>query len=479
MLLSALTAHLAASSIEGPTDRPIERIVFDSREARSADLFVAIRGERVDARRFVPNLDVAAVIADGPVRARPGVTVILVEDARKAMAHLASALCGQPAKSMPVVGITGTNGKTTVSWMLESILNHAGHTCGVIGTTGHRVAGREIKAKHTTPESPVIQELLAAMRDEGCMSGIMEVSSIGIALDRVEAIPFRVAVFTSFSRDHLDFHGDMETYFSTKATLFERLVDPDGISILNADEPACARIQAHSTNVWQYGMTDGSDFRAIKLDESVSGTRFTVQTEEDENIIELPIMGRHNVSNALAAFAAARALGLETKEIKKGLENLQIIPGRLEPVSNGKGFTILVDYAHTPDALQQVLQALRPLTAGQILTVFGCGGDRDPGKRPEMGRAASLGSDHVYVTSDNPRTEDPGAIIDDIVPGISGPYTVQPDRAQAIHQAILDANKGDIVLIAGKGHETTQTSGGQTIQFDDRSVATAAVEACP
>ena len=476
MLLSALTAQLAAPSIEGPIDRPIERIVFDSREARSTDLFVAIRGERVDARRFVPTLDVAAVIADGPVRARPGVTVIVVKNARVAMAELAAALHGQPAKQLPVVGITGTNGKTTVSWMLESILQAANVPCGVMGTTGHRIRGKGIEAKHTTPESPVIQELLATMIREGCKAGIMEVSSIGIALERVASLPFRVAVFTSFSRDHLDFHGDMESYLQAKAVLFEGLMDKAGISILNADEPACLQIHPHAQTQWTFGIDQAADFHAVRLTTSVTGTNFVVKTPEGETPVQLPMMGKHNVSNALAAFASACALGIDVKDIQRGLQNLPTIPGRVEPVPNDRGITILVDYAHTPDALEQVLLALRALTAGRILTVFGCGGDRDPGKRPQMGRAASVVSDHIYVTSDNPRSEDPEAIIADIVPGITGPYTIETDRKSAIQSAINDAQEGDIVLIAGKGHETTQTAAGQTIRFDDREVAKEALE---
>ena len=477
MLLSSLTANLAASSIEGPTDRPIERIVFDSREARSADLFVAIRGDRVDARRFVPDLDVAAVIADAPVRAQPGVTVVLVQDARKAMAEVAARLSGEPAKAMPVVGITGTNGKTTVTWMLESILHQAGLTCGVIGTTGHRVAGQTIESKHTTPESPIIQGLLAQMRDAGCATGIMEVSSIGISLDRVESLPFRVAVFTSFSRDHLDFHGNMENYFQAKADLFERLIDKKGTAILNADEPSCRRIKPQGQQTWFYGVDQNADFQGQDLHESVNGTEFTVRTQDGAFKINLPIVGRHNVSNALAAFSAARALGLKPEDIQQGLNQLQTIPGRLEPVLSPHGFTVFVDYAHTPDAIQQVLRSLRPLTTGRIFTVFGCGGDRDPGKRPEMGRAAANGSDHIYVTSDNPRSEDPDQIIQDILPGVSGTYTVEIDRAKAITKAIRDAKEGDIVLIAGKGHETTQTTNGEIIEFDDRKIARAALGA--
>ncbi len=430
----------------------------------------------MDARRFVPTLDVAAVIADAPVRARAGVTVIVVENARKAMAKLAAAFHGHPARQIPIVGITGTNGKTTVSWMLESILTVANVACGVMGTTGHRIGGQAIEAKHTTPESTVIQALLARMLDENCKAGIMEVSSIGVAMERVAALPFQVAVFTSFSRDHLDFHGDMETYLQAKAALFEDLMDNEGISILNADEPACRQIHPHAKTQWTYGIDNTADFRADNVKVSVTGADFVVHSPEGATPIHLPMMGKHNVANALAAFAAARALGIPRDGIQKGLQNLPTIPGRVEPIPNKNGITILVDYAHTPDALEQVLLAMRALTSGKILTVFGCGGDRDPGKRPQMGRAASLGSDHVYITSDNPRSEDPDSIIGDIVPGVVGTYTIEVDRKSAIHRAIREAQPGDIVLIAGKGHETTQTTAGQTIRFDDRKVALEAVE---
>jgi len=476
MLLSTLIPQLGVVSIDGPTDRTIERVIYDSRDARPADVFVAIRGERVDARQFVPDLEVAAVVADGPVSARDGVTVIIVPNARVALAAIASALEGHPSHTMPVVGITGTNGKTTVTWMLESIIKAAGETSGVIGTTGHRIAGESIEATHTTPEAPIMQALLRRMKDAGCAAGLMEVSSIGIVMHRADAIPFRVAVFTSFSRDHLDFHSSMESYLAAKAKLFEELLDPDGVAVLNADEPACETINPGTRTCLTYGLGPSAMIRAVDLNSSVTGTHFAVVTPSGTHEVNLHLMGTHNVSNALAAFAAAHALGIDSEAIVSGLNQLESIPGRLELVPNTRGLHVLVDYAHTPEALRSVLRFLRPLTRGRILCVFGCGGDRDPGKRPDMGAAADEGSDWVFVTSDNPRHEDPMSIIDSIVAGIKGPFTVDVDRRSAIEAAIQTAKSGDIILIAGKGHETTQVMGNTVTEFDDRTVAAQILE---
>jgi len=476
MLLSALTEQLKPVTIDGPTDRLISRVVYDSRNASAADVFVAIRGERVDARRFVPNLEVAAVIADGPVDARDGVTVVMVDNARIALATAAATIEGHPAKAFPVVGITGTNGKTTLTFMLEAILSANGSSSGVIGTTGHRIGGVEIPTSHTTPESPVMQSLLRRMVDEGCSAALMEVSSIGIAMHRADAIPFRVAVFTNFSRDHLDFHKDMEDYLDAKARLFHSLLAQDGVAILNIDDPACSAMRPENREVWTYGLGVEADYRAVNLQPTVNGTQFQIITPNGDQELFLPCIGQHNVLNALASYAAACALGLEPSVIIQGLQNIKVVPGRLEAVPNDTGKTVLVDYAHTPDALRSVLRSLRALTRGRIHTVFGCGGDRDPGKRPEMGAAAAAGSDWVFVTSDNPRHEDPMDIINAIKSGIDGPHTIEPDRAKAIAAAIKSAKPGDIVLIAGKGHETTQTTGQISVPFDDRLVAAAVLE---
>ncbi len=471
MLLSALIPQLGAVNIDGPTDRPIARVIYDSRKAGPADLFVAIRGERVDARRFVPNLQVTAVIADGPVSARPGVTVIIVDNARIALARAASAVSGHPATQFPVVGITGTNGKTTLTWMLEAIIAASGSTCGVMGTTGHRIAGASFSATHTTPEAPVVHALLAKMLEANCAAALMEVSSIGIVMHRVDAIPFKVAVFTNLSRDHLDFHDDMEDYLDAKARLFHTLLAPDGIAVINIDDPASQNLKPQTDQVWTYGLGAEAQYRAVKLQPTVRGTQFQLLTPDAKLNIFLPLIGQYNVLNALGAAAVAQALGYQCQAIKAGLEGLSTIPGRLQPIKNNAGITVLVDFAHTPDAMAAVLRSLRALTRGRVLTVFGCGGGRDPGKRPQMGAIAAEGSDWVFVTSDNPRDEDPMAIIGAIVAGITGPHTIEADRKLAITAAIRTAKPGDIVLIAGKGHETNQTINGVTYPFDDRIVA--------
>lgn len=362
-----------------------------------------------------------------------------------------------------------------MTYMLEAIIQASGGTSGVIGTTGHRIAGHGVPASHTTPEAPVLQGLLRQMVDEGCTAGLMEVSSIGIAMHRADGIPFKVAIFTNFSRDHLDFHASLDEYRDAKAALFHRLMAPDGIAIVNCDDPAHEAMIAPDRMTWTYGLGAGARIRGVGLQPSVLGTQFQILTPEGEHGLFLPLLGQHNVVNALAAFAAATAIGLSPEQAIAGLESLSTVPGRLEPVSNDRDITVLVDYAHTPDAMTAVLASLRFLSHGRILTVFGCGGDRDPGKRPEMGRAASAGSDWVYVTSDNPRDEDPMAIINAITEGIEGPYTVEPDRDRAISIAIRSAKAGDIVLIAGKGHETTQTTAGVTRPFDDRVVAAEAL----
>jgi UDP-N-acetylmuramyl-tripeptide synthetase len=475
MLLSTLIPHLGEVDVRGPTDRQIARVTHDSRDAGPSDLFVAIRGQRVDARDFVPGLNIAAVIADGEVRCQDGVTVLQVPDARRALAYAAAALAGHPGARLPTVGLTGTNGKTTVSWFLESILQAGGETAGIIGTTGHRIGERGLPAKHTTPEAPRIQALLSQMLQADCRAAIMEVSSIALAMYRADGIPFKVAVFTNLSRDHLDFHGDMADYLAAKARLFTELLADDGIAVLFADDPASSRIDTQDHTRWTYGFSPGADFHIAAMRQTLAGSEVELHTPDGVVNLGVQLLGAHNGINAVAAVAAGRALGFDLQTCASGIAELARVPGRLEAVPNDKQITVLVDYAHTPDALQTVLHSLASLGAGRVLTVMGCGGDRDPGKRPEMGAAAAAGSDKVFVTSDNPRSEDPQAIIAAIVSGITGPHAVLPDRAEAIRAAVFEAGPGDIVLIAGKGHEQTQTTGTQVVHFDDVAVAQAAI----
>ena len=481
MHLSALLPRLCARSVDGPTDRMIAGVSHDSREVGPDDIFVAITGARFDGRRFAPGLDVAAIIAQGPVEARPGVTVIEVDDSRAALAAAAAALAGDPAAKIPVIGLTGTNGKTTTCWMLERIFLHAEKTPGILGTNGHRINGAPLPdsrlTRYTTPEAPILQAILAHMVEAGCQVAAMEVSSIGLAMRRADELPFAVAVFTNLSRDHLDFHADMADYLAAKRLLFTRLLRPEGRAILNADDPAAAGTPSQAP-VWTFTRRPGvaADICAHAPRYTLSGTIADITTPRGSGTLRLSMVGHHNLENALAAVGAALAVGLDLSTVLDGLAALPSVPGRLERVENTAGVHVFVDYAHTPDALRRVLATLRPLCTGRILTVFGCGGDRDAGKRPLMGTAASTGSDVVYVTSDNPRREDPLAIIDDIRPGLAGPHVVQPDRARAITAAITAASPGDVVLIAGKGHETYQIIGTTSRPFSDAAVASQALQ---
>jgi UDP-N-acetylmuramoyl-L-alanyl-D-glutamate--2,6-diaminopimelate ligase len=475
MRLSDLVRHIHITRVEGPLDVEVARVTHDSRNAGRSDLFVAIRGAKVDGRTFVPDLDVAAVIADAPVSART--TVIHVPDARRALAEAAAALAGHPSTRVPVIGVTGTNGKTTVTWMLEAIAHAHGWKVGVIGTTGYRTSGPlggsvNKKAEHTTPEAPVIQALLREMVHAGAGLVAMEVSSIGLQLRRADGIDFAAAIFTNLSRDHLDFHETMDAYQAAKARLFGELLREGGTAIVYGEDPAHEAMRPPlGRTFWRYGLRPGFEIEASDLRTTLAGTTAAVATPAGKGELRLQLVGSHNVLNALGALGGALAIGIPLEHCLAGLAALATVPGRLERVPNDRGIHVFVDYAHTPDALVHVLRALRTLDARRVITVFGCGGDRDPGKRPLMGAAASAASDLVVVTSDNPRSEDPDAIIRAIVPGVTGAFSVEADRRKAIARAIAEASAGDVVLIAGKGHETTQTVGTAVLPFDDRVVA--------
>ena len=478
MRLADLLPALGPVSVDGPVDRPVDDIVHDSRQAGPRSIFAALPGQSVDGRRFVPGLDCAAVLAEGPVEARPGVTVLRVPHARAAFAQAAAALAGWPGQAIPVVGVTGTNGKTTTTFLIGALAEAHGWPAAVIGTTGHRVAGRAVPSTHTTPEAPVLQGLLAAARDAGCGVVAMEVSSIGLDMRRVEGIPFRVAAWTSFSRDHLDYHGTMEAYQAAKARLFDTLLAPDGTAVLFSGLPFARALPLRAgARRWTYGRAADDTVRLVRAVQDLGGAWLDVDTPAGRFEARTHLLGGHNVENVLCAMAVGLSLGLPPSAIQAGLFALAAVPGRLERVPNALGVHIFVDYAHTPDALTQVLGTLRPLCHGRLLTVMGCGGDRDAGKRPLMGAAAGEGSDAVYLTSDNPRSEDPLAILAQIRAGTPGAPVVEPDRAAAIARAIADARPGDVVLIAGKGHETTQTIGTTVLPFDDRAVAADAAAA--
>jgi len=467
MLLRDLLSRVEHRLLDGSVDRPITSLTQDSRDAGPGSVFVAVRGARVDGHRFVESVQADAVVVEEPVPAPAGVTRIQVDDSRIALAGLAANLHGHPSQAVDVVGITGTNGKTTTTWMLEAIARAAGHKVGVVGTTGNRIDGEVLATRFTTPEAPEWQALLRAMVERGCGVVAAEISSIGLAARRVDRTRFAVAVYTNFSRDHLDVHGTMEAYAAAKARLFQDF--EVGRAVLNIDDPTVEALLPLEVPVWTFGMA-GGDLHAAKLASDIRGSRGVLTTPGGDLDFELSLAGAFNVENALAAAGAGLALGIEAAAISHGLAGLPQVPGRLERVDLDD-LDVLVDYAHTPEALKTVLATLRPLTTGRLVVVFGCGGDRDRSKRPEMGRIACAGADVVVATSDNPRSEDPAAILAEVRAGLDASAEVVVDRREAIARALEIARPGDAVLIAGKGHETTQEIDGVRHPFDDRVVA--------
>jgi UDP-N-acetylmuramoyl-L-alanyl-D-glutamate--2,6-diaminopimelate ligase len=460
-------------------DLVITGLTADSRAVRPGDLFVASTGSRVDGHAYIPEaLDrgAVAILGSRAVSLPAGVGHVGVPDVEAAKPLLADRFFGHPSGRLAVVGITGTNGKTTTAEILRSMLSMDGRDSGMVGTLGAWIGPIHEPLANTTPDAIELQRLLARMVDANLSTVVMEVSSHALALDRVGGVDFDVGVFTNLTQDHLDFHGSMEAYEAAKARLFELLM-PDAVAVLNADDAASDRFaQRTLARVLRYGLSTEADVTADVRRLDADGTAF--QLRHDEQNLLLPVttrlIGRHNVSNALAAAAAALALGLPATAIRTGLAALAAVPGRLQPIDCGQDFRVLVDYAHTPDALEQVLTQLRPLTPGRLRVVFGCGGDRDRTKRALMGATVARLADDIYVTSDNPRSEDPRAILDDILQGMPSATrdhaAALVDRREAISAACSEARGGDIVLVAGKGHEATQTIGAQKLVFDDRDV---------
>ncbi|MHC5209758.1 MAG: UDP-N-acetylmuramoyl-L-alanyl-D-glutamate--2,6-diaminopimelate ligase [Planctomycetota bacterium] len=479
LLLQPLQDALPGVDQDGP-DVAVSGLCADSRQVVRGDLFVAASGTRDDGLVYVEEAvarGAVAVLSDRRPQLPPEVAYVGVPDVPVARALVADAFYGHPSRRMDMVGVTGTNGKTTTTWMLRAMLAMDGRSNGLVGTLGAWVGARHEPLLHTTPDALQLQRLLARMVDENLSTCVMEVSSHALMQRRVHGIGFDVGVFTNLTPDHLDYHGTMEEYAAAKGRLFEDLSE-ESTAVLNASDPA-SRVYRLSTaaRVLTFGIDVPADVGARILRLDADGTRLIVAAPEFglELDVSTRLVGRHNVQNALAATAAALALGLPPAAIATALESLPAVPGRLEPVLCGQDFRVIVDYAHTPDALEKVLELLRPLTAGKLSVVFGCGGDRDRAKRPLMGRAVAAAADRLYVTSDNPRGEPPEAILDEIVEGI--PETRRADtvrladRREAIRRACAEAQGGDIVLIAGKGHETTQTIGERTLPFDDRAVA--------
>jgi len=478
MTLRDLLAGLNARSVTGKLDTEILGLAYDSRQVCPGYLFFAIRGTRLDGNRFIRDAvgkgAAAVVSALGDKRAAPSVPWIQVEDERAAMAAIAGNFYGHPTKDLHLIGVTGTNGKTTTTYIVESILKAAGKPAAVLGTIEYRGPGFDSVAERTTPEAPDLEKLFRQVVDAGWQHAVMEVSSHAIQMKRVAGLQFEVAVFTNLSRDHLDFHGDMESYFQAKRKLFEGIngVRPR-VMVLNADDSRYEDLRTiDPLRAISYGMQVAADIYPVQHSFGWEATDAMFKTPIGELKVRTSLMGKANVYNVGAAIGVAVALGIPAQAIARGIEELRHVPGRFEIVSAGQPFRVIVDYAHTDDALEKVLKSAREITRGRLIVVFGCGGERDRTKRPVMGQVAARESDYAIITSDNPRGENPIAIIREIEEGIkSANYRIEVDRRKAIRLALTEAMEGDTVLIAGKGHETYQTIGTTVHPFDDRLVA--------
>lgn len=498
MRLGELIEGLEVKSFDGNLQTDILDITDDSRNVAQGSLFVAVKGIQMDGHNFVERAcakGAAGVLVQSPYRwpaagavesGQTGLRPVLVQvaDTRKALGRVAAKFFGYPSQHLRMIGVTGTNGKTTVTYLSKAVLEAATQHVGVIGTIGYSVGGEWLSASHTTPTPIVLQSLLAKMVKQGLDAAVLEVSSHALALDRVDGCEFDIVIFTNLTQDHLDFHENMDAYFQAKCRLFTDYVTPLGgkphkRAIVNIDDPWGGRMaQACTIPVWTYGIQEAADLRARDISLSMEGTCFTVDTPQASLAITSPLVGEHNVYNILAAIGVGLAAELPFELIQKGIQAAKAVPGRFERIVEGQEFLVVVDYAHTDDALARLLAAAHALRPSRIITVFGCGGDRDRGKRPKMGAVAAEQSDVVFVTSDNPRSEEPMSILHDIEEGIRpipqgrrARYEMIPDRREAIGAAIQEAKKGDMVVIAGKGHEDYQIIGSERHHFDDREVA--------
>jgi UDP-N-acetylmuramoyl-L-alanyl-D-glutamate--2,6-diaminopimelate ligase len=473
----------------------VRDIAHDSRKVLPGSLFVAVRGFHSDGHQFIPQAirqGAIAVVTEQKINVEAGgAPFVAVNDSRKALALLADAFFNHPSERLKLVGVTGTNGKTTTTYLVKSIVEAAHGTVGLIGTIDYRVGGKVYPAPNTTPESLDLQRLMSEMTNLGIETCIMEVSSHALALGRTVGCRFAVAAFTNLTQDHLDFHETMDSYFEAKILLFKGL-GSGACAVINIDDTrATDIISVTKTEVITTGFSPRADVRPLGvIHHGIQGLAFEVTTPLGPVTVESPLVGRHNIYNILTAIGIGVAMGFETTVIAEGVKTMQAVPGRMEKIGDGRPFGVIVDYAHTEDALNRLLEAVREIAEGQVITVFGCGGDRDRTKRPKMGRAAAMGSDMVIITSDNPRTEDTLLIIREIEEGMASsgvkvanldaainkgtnqtPYLVIPDRRDAIRAAIGMGKPGDIIVLAGKGHEDYQIIGDKKVHFDDREVA--------
>jgi UDP-N-acetylmuramoyl-L-alanyl-D-glutamate--2,6-diaminopimelate ligase len=471
--LGSLLEAVRFGRLLGDPDLELTGISHDTTQVKPGDLFVCIPGHSADSRAFVPRAlaaGAAAVMLEPPpcdIEAAQ----LLVPSVREALPQAAAALYGAP-HGVPVVGITGTNGKTTTAYLIAAILEAAGRTCAMLGSVVTSVGERVISSEHTTPEATTLHEFWRAAQSEGANALVMEVSSHGLLLHRADGLTFNVGVFTNLTRDHLDYHPDLAAYRGAKSRLFGRL-DRRGSAVLNRDDPAWGEFaKATPARVLTYGLDPQADVHPLDLAVRSSGIGFDLVSPAGTFRVESPLFGRFNVANLLAAAAAALALRVQPADVARGLASVAGVPGRAERIDCGQPFVVINDFAHTPDALARILAAARELTPGALHVVFGCGGDRDPGKRPQMGNVARSSADRVTVTSDNPRTEEPDAIIAQIVAGMPDTTNVEvePDRTSAIRAALAVQRRGDTLVVAGKGHERYQIIGTTRHRYDDADV---------
>jgi UDP-N-acetylmuramoyl-L-alanyl-D-glutamate--2,6-diaminopimelate ligase len=485
MKLPEIFAGAEISAITGPAEVEVRSIVYDSRKVTNGALFFAFHGEKLDGLEFVTDAIKRGAIAIASEQPRgEGLpreitwVQLLPGSERRGLARASANFYGHPADALKLVGVTGTNGKTTISFIVDSILRTAGYTTGLVGTTGYRTPKSDRKAVNTTPESLDLQQMFAEVRDAGGTHAVLEVSSHSLAMERVWGCHFAVAIFTNLTRDHLNFHKTFEDYFAAKRRLFEGMgAGAPDIAVVNADDPYTTRLEGFAKRTWTYGLNGALDLTTKKFALSFNGLEFTAETPVGRVHVRSSLVGRINVYNILAAIGAGVGLDIPVNKIEEGIANLALVPGRFQRIDEGQPFFVVVDYAHADDAMRNLITTARELNpSGRIITVFGAGGERDRSTRPLMGEASGSLSDLVILTSDNPRSEDPLRIINDVVVGlqkVNANYRIEQDRDAALEMAIEEARPGDIVLLAGKGHENSQILRDRTFEFDDREKARA------
>lgn len=465
-------------------DFPVTGLHYDSRQVQPGNIFVCIQGYRTDGHQYIQDAasrGALGFVIEKNVMVPAGLSYARVENSRLALAEMAANFYGHPSRSLSLIGVTGTNGKTTTTHLIEAVLRARGETTGLIGTIWNKIGDKRLPVERTTPESLDLQSILREMAVAGVGSAAMEVSSHALYLDRVAACEFDVGVFTNLTQDHLDFHTNFERYLAAKMRLFEglgkeRTKQRPCYAVVNVDDPAGQEIRKKTAvPVITYGIREQANVKAQNIRLSAAGSSFNVIYDHESIPVTISLPGEFNVYNSLAAISVGLQEGVTVSVLQDALRKIKGVSGRFEPVNEGQNFTVVVDYAHTPDGLENVLHTARQITSGRLITVFGCGGDRDAGKRPLMGKISGESSDYSVLTSDNPRTEDPDKIIKQIEDGIREigdvHYTIIQDRYEAIRHALHYAREGDFVVIAGKGHETYQNLGDKVIPFDDRQVA--------